>query len=425
MQKRAFEEIKTAFNKKFANFFVFFFISIAVACIIILLSIVSTVKRQVLSDIENIGANVLELAPVVFDKNGQILSNIVYEDLMMIKRKCKYVKRVAMYSAGDTFMQSQEIKIEGEKRFSAQGVLIGTLPDYRKIKCLKMIKGRFINELDTKMERRVCVLGNTLYTFLGRDRVLGKRIKIEGCPESFTVIGGLARVKPFTLPMVGFDFWFGNNGTMFIPYSVIKEVVKPKEPKHKGFLGDIFIQVVPSSNKLSSKGLQQCVRETEKKITNLLCEKYGKDKEFKMHSSKKILDELEMQTYQANRFIGIIGATSLIGSVIGILSMMLFSVSSRTSEIGIRRAIGARKRDIFFQFLREGIIITSKGGIGGIILGLLIVYLLGKYTGWEMVVPIYSLFLSIATIALIAVISGVYPALKAANIPPAQAVKYE
>lgn len=425
MRKRLFDMIKTAFNKKFSNFFVFLFISIAVVCIITLLSIVSTVKKQILSNIENMGANVLQLAPVVFDKNRQFSSNIVYDDLMMIKRRCTPVKKVAMYSAGDNFMQSMEIKIEREKGPSANGVLIGTLPDYRKIKCLKIIKGRFINELDMKKKRRVCVLGNTLYTFLGRDRVIGKVIKIEGCPESFTVIGGLARVKPFTLPVVSFDFWFGDNGTIFIPYSVIREVVTPKELKNKGFLGDIFIQVVPFSKRLGDKELQKCMKETEKEITNLLCERYGKDKKFKITLSKRILDELEKQTYSVNIFIGTIGIISLMASIISILSMMLLSVHNRRSEIGIRRAIGARKKDIFLQFLKEAMIITGKGGIAGIILGLVSVYFLGKYTGWEMVVPWYSLLFSIGVTGIIAIISRVYPAMKAANIQPAVAVKYE
>ncbi|MFH1860316.1 MAG: FtsX-like permease family protein, partial [bacterium] len=141
--------------------------------------------------------------------------------------------------------------------------------------------------------------------------------------------------------------------------------------------------------------------------------------------ASNLVKELEKQTRSANTFIGVIGATSLIASVISILSMMLLSVSTRTTEIGIRRAVGARKKDIFFQFLKEGVLITSKGGIGGILLGLLAVYLLGKYTGWEMVVPWHGLVLSVSAIGVIGIIGGLYPAMRAANIPPAIAVKYE
>jgi len=247
----------------------------------------------------------------------------------------------------------------------------------------------------------------------------------EGQPEFFTVIGGLARTKPFSLPVISFDFWFGDNGTIFIPYSVIREVVKPQDIKNKGFLGDIFIQIVLSFKKLNSKELQQCVIEAEKEIINLLGKKYGKDKEFKIFPCRRAIDELEKQIRSANIFIGLIGTTSLIASVIGILSMMLLSVSTRTTEIGIRRAIGAMKKDIFFQFLKEGMIVTGKGGIGGILLGLLTVYLLGKYTGWEMVIQWYGLVLSVSAIGIIGIIGGLYPALRAANIHPAIAVKYE
>ncbi|MFH1097745.1 MAG: FtsX-like permease family protein [Candidatus Desantisbacteria bacterium] len=144
-----------------------------------------------------------------------------------------------------------------------------------------------------------------------------------------------------------------------------------------------------------------------------------------MFPNKCFLEKYEEHFRSFNIFIARIGCVSVIGSIIFILSMMLHSVSTRTSEIGIRRAIGARKKDILFQFLKEGLIITGKGGIGGIILGLLTVYLLGKYTGWEMVVPIHGLFLSVLAIGIIGIIGGIYPAMHAANIPPAVAVKYE
>ena len=151
----------------------------------------------------------------------------------------------------------------------------------------------------------------------------------------------------------------------------------------------------------------------------------GEDKTVDIRESGRLLDELTMQSKDATIFITTISIITLIASIISILSLMLLSVHNRRNEIGLRRAIGARKKDIFLQFLKEALIITTKGGAVGIILGLFLVWLMGKYTGWDMVIPIYSLFLSIATIALIGVISGVYPAIKAANIPPAIAVKYE
>ncbi|MBU0701009.1 ABC transporter permease [bacterium] len=150
---------------KKCNFFIFPFIAIAISCIIVLFAIVFTAKKQILQDIENMGANVLQLFPVVFDKNGQISSNIVYDDLTNIKTQAKYVKRVAMYSAGDNFFQSQEIKIDRKKGRSVEGALIGTLPDYQKIKCLKILKGRFINGLDVRMKRKVCIRKYTLHFF--------------------------------------------------------------------------------------------------------------------------------------------------------------------------------------------------------------------------------------------------------------------
>jgi putative ABC transport system permease protein len=416
-------------------------ISITISCIIFLFSIPATVKREILADIENMGANILRILPR-YDKEGlqkrETKGYITYDDLLRLNLKggCKGIKRIAVtFLPQESLFACPDIKVEGEKySFCPINVnLLCTIPEYKEVRCLKVIRGRFINNLDVKLKRRVCVLGNTISLFLGGNRLLGKKIILfleyydekDGIWKTWfssplTVIGVLARYKPFALPLdPSSDFWGGGwegrNTEVIVPYSVFKEDLNLS-------LDDIYLQITTRN----SSDINKEIKGIEERIKAILAERYGKDKIFYVkRESQRFLDELETQTRQANIFILTVGTVSLIGSLIIILSMMLLSVSKRTSEIGLRRAMGARKRDIFFQFLVEALVITGIGGISGIAFGIIGIKMLGSYASWEMVIPLYGIFIGFGTSILIGVIGGLYPALKAARIPPAVAVKYE
>ncbi len=455
-----FEIRKTVLNSLSFNFRVllsFIFILISVSSVVIIFSITSTVKKEILNNIENMGAYVLNLDVSIYDKDEHDTSrNITYQDLLSIKRGCKAVKKIAMRSLGEKGGSSHQVIIEGKSKYfigPPQGLIVGTLPDYRDIKCLKVIKGRFINELDIKLKRRVCVIGNTVYTSLREKNVIGKKLKAIEPPlpvyiskketfpvpkGAFTVIGVLASTTPFSLPGVDLMCWLGDNNTVFIPYTIINEVIEPNNLEDKGFLGPepVLIQIKKDKNYQRNNdkwikkegGFIRIHKDVEKEvfeILDILREKYGKDKKFGMYSANRLLDELKSQTKQGNIFIATIGIIALIVSIINILSMMLLSVSNRTNEIGVRRAFGARKRDIFIQFITEGSLIAAVGGIVGIILGITGVQFIGWYTSWKMVIPISGVFLALGAVFIIGILSSFYPALRAANIPPAQAVKYE
>jgi len=319
------------------------------------------------------------------------------------------------------------------------GNLWGVTPKTKDVLKLRLKKGRFINETDIKLKRQVCVLGNYIYNQVGGEKIIGKKLELrEYFAEDkytqyiFTVIGGLDRKSPLGIPYS--DMFTGGRTFMerqvnlgvFIPIAKLKEEISDERGRVKGNalgFGSIFLQTQLNEKRDGKERLR--MEELINGIIGFCKEKYGENNKFYLNYEGKLVDELEKQMRSTNIFIGTIGLVTLLASIISISSIMLLSVHNRRAEIGLRRAIGARKKDIFLQFLKEALIITTKGGAVGIILGLFLVWLMGKYTGWDMVIPIYSLFLSIATIALIGVISGVYPAIKAANIPPAIAVKYE
>ncbi|MDI6703593.1 MAG: ABC transporter permease [bacterium] len=432
------DSLKSLSSAKKGIVFLLLSISITISCIIFLFSIPATVKREILIDIENMGANILSISPYYHDKEDLQKGYITYDDLLRLnlKGRCKGIKRIAV-----TFLPREcpfacpDIKVEGEKySFCPTNVrLLSTIPEYKEVRCLKVIRGRFINNLDVRLKRRVCVLGNTISLFLGGKRLLGKKIILfleyydekDGTWKTWsssplTVIGILARYNPFALPLNPHsDFWWGGwegrNISVIVPYSVFKEDLDLS-------LDDIFLQIATRN----SSDINKEIKGIEEAIKDILAERYGKDKIFYVErESQRLLDELQSQTRQANTFILTIGTVSLIGSIIIILSMMLLSVSKRTSEIGLRRAIGARKKDIFFQFLVEALVITGIGGISGILFGIIGIKMFGYYASWKMVIPLYGIFIGFATSILIGVIGGLYPALKASKILPAIAVKYE
>ncbi|MFH1096767.1 MAG: FtsX-like permease family protein [Candidatus Desantisbacteria bacterium] len=463
--------------KRFFSLLPILFISVTIFCIFMLFSILSTQKNEVLKAIEKMGADRLVLCPHIYKacddkrlKSIGIVTPWIEENISYIKRQCKEIKNITIVaqetSIGDMCMVGGKLKSFDEwRRFLPPVYVIGTTPDYKLVQNLELIHGRFINELDMKMKRKVCVIGNTPYQLLGREKIINKKIKLECYPnETFTVIGCLKTSKPFLLPFISdmgigddneaWNFYSSINSTIFIPYTVFQKCT-PVHEQHKIF-HDIFITITLDRQgdkniekngeelweNLSTADIEKSKKRSKEykailgpryyeilrvknKILSILQERYGKDKHFLIYPEKRLLETYEEHFHSVNILITMVGGISVIGSIIFILSMMLYSVATRTAEIGIRRAVGARKRDIFFQFLKEGVIITGKGGIGGIVLGLLTVSLLGKYTGWEMVIPWYGLVLSVFAIGIIGIIGGIYPAMKADNIPPAIAVKHE
>jgi putative ABC transport system permease protein len=440
--------------KRIKFFFTILSISISISTIIIVISIASSFKKEIQNDIINYGANIISMDSLYKDEGDKIYF-FTLPDIYAIKRGFKEIKKFGIMVSG-IGVKGREgggcvinalVRIEGKKYPSVfegwsgpfSGNLWGTIPKTKDVLKLRLKKGRFINETDIKLKRQVCVLGNYIYNQVGGEKIIGKKLELREWltkdrydQYTFTVIGGLERKIPFGIPYLdmfteGQAFMESDvNLGVFIPITKLKEEISDVKGKAEGNalgFGYIFLQAQLNGKRDGNERLR--MEELIDRIIGFCKEKYGKNNEFYLNYEGNLVDELEKQMRSTNIFIGTIGIISLMASIIGIMSMMLFSVTTRTSEIGIRRAVGARKKDIFLQFLKEAFVITSKGGAGGIILGLIFVFLFCKSTGLEMAIPVYSLILGVGAIVLIGIISGVYPALKAANIPPAVAVKYE
>ncbi len=486
-----------------------FSVTIVVCALMLLFGINEAGKREITKLIKEKGnVEQIEFSPEIFTKKGyDALSEMMsFSDFQLIKNRCPQVKSIGFFSVID--IEEGRIEKRGccwakatpEK--SAPGgyppQIYGTSPESKKGLNVKIKEGRFINDMDMRYKRKVCVLGAVAYELLGKGKVIGKKLITKNPDEKFTIIGILEKKMPlFTaLPLkiqgdlvtVEIDSNMSSpkmpsgkilakmgrrhdatnlNLGIYIPISTWKDFFK--EVKEEDFpfksIGGLVIpdktlvaehSSIPSrtfvfltintpperkENKeklFIDKELQQVFKEFYEPlperlknpindIYHVLRKKYGNDKFFDFFlGSGKLVDELNDQIEDSNKLLGITGGVTLLLSIIILSSTMLMSVHNRVTEIGVRRAFGARKKDIFYQFLTEGAAIYLIGIVIGLVFGVVLSYLLiVKILSWEYSTPVYNIILSSVIPFLVGILSSLYPAMKAANIQPAVAVKCE
>lgn len=369
-------------------------------------------------------------------------------------------------------------------------MISGITPEFRKVMDIELKDGRFINETDLIYKRRVCVVGGSMYERLGKGKIIGKTLIAKNRTEDgaeedvkFTIIGVIQKKMPLfaSLPDRAFmsvaPILFNTpnkfsdkieelqafqkqqkvisslamNDSIYIPWTVWMDLVsssslppytlvciKVKIPEGEGvgkFVKDEE-NIVKSEEEIHS-GCEDCdysfldyrpekIKEVCDKMRKVLKERYGDDKSFVFSYDGSFIDEIEMQISESNKLLGIVAVITLLLSGIILTSMMLLSVHKRVNEIGVRRAFGARRRDIFLQFLAEGAILYSIGIAIGIVAGSLVSYLIiVKVLSWDFSIPIQGIIISSVFVFLTGILSSLYPAIRASRIQPAVAVRYE
>lgn len=291
--------------------------------------------------------------------------------------------------------------------------LTGVTPAYAPVRNMQIAEGEFINEEHLLGRMSVVVLGpETAIALFGHaDGVVGETIRIEGQP--FRIIGVL-------VPKGGGAFGSEDNAA-YIPFSTAQaRLIKRSTPDR---VDVIFVQAV------SAEAVPQAAEE----ISNIIRQRHrtpiGAD-DFTVFTQQDFLQTFQTITGVLTIFLGGIAGISLLVGGIGIMNIMLVSVTERTKEIGLRKALGARKRDILLQFLTESSLLSLIGGLIGIVFGWLIAYVVGQIaiaTGNNFVpiVGIDAIVLSTTFSAAIGLFFGIYPASRAANLEPVEALRYE
>lgn len=386
-------------------------IIIGITAVIVIMSVGAGAQSLITNQISSVGSNLIGILPGATDENGPpasvmgiLVTTLTYEDSLAIANKSRvpYVIAVAPYARGAETISWQNRTYDGS--------YIGTGADYPLVENVSVTSGRFFTAEEERTIARVAVLGSEVVKELFTDSdPVGEKIKIKR--ESFTVIG--------VLEERGVSGFQSQDNIVLIPVSSAQKLLLGIN--HLGF---IRARVDDAAN----------VDRSIDDIKVILRERHDiddpADDDFSVRSTAQALDALLGITNGLKFFLAAIAALALVVGGIGIMNIMYVTVTERTREIGLRKAVGARPGDIMRQFLFEAVQLTLTGGVIGVAIGSLISWLvavIAQYLGyaWDLVIAWQSIVLACGVCIAIGVLFGYYPAKRAAALDPITALRYE
>lgn len=393
--------IKGLQEHKTRTFLTMLGIIFGVSSVISMLAIGEGARRKTLSQIQSLGLNNIIIQQEEKDDteiNNSILLN--YSDLDGIKKIISTAKQVV-----PVLQEQLEINYKTRYEFSE---VIGSQPEYFKIMNLGLEKGGYFSHLDNKVRNRVCILGHSLMISLfGAEDPRGKKIRVDNV--WFTVIG-ILQYQPIS---IAGNIEANLNNRIFIPIKSMENRLD-RDPK-KSKLDQIILYVEDSDFVVSTANF----------VDQVLFRRHNYEKNYKLIVPEQLLKQSDETQRTFNIVMGAIAGISLLVGGIGIMNIMLASILERTREIGVRRSLGATKLDIRNQFLVEAIIISLGGGLIGIINGYVLTWGVTAFSDWETIVSLWSVILSVGVSSIVGILFGFFPAKKAAELDPIEALRYE
>jgi putative ABC transport system permease protein len=311
---------------------------------------------------------------------------------------------------------SRAIRADAMRRTKRLDVnAIGTIPIFMQLSNRRLKAGRFFSELETADKKNVCVLSDNLARRLfTMENPIGKTIKIKG--DSFTVVGIMEQSAS------------ANNTNEVSALDVYIPITTAKS-----YFGDIIVSTGDGTFNMEEVELHQLIVKISdigavmgaSKIIREILGRFHKDEDYEVVVPLELLNQAKRTKRIFNIVLGSIAAISLLVGGIGIMNIMLATVTERTREIGIRRALGARRRDIIIQFLIETVLLSGCGGTVGLILGILLPFFITTFAGMETIIRLWSLICAFGISILIGIIFGIYPAYRAAIMNPITALRHE
>lgn len=366
---------------------------IGVMAVILLVSMGQGVKSDVTRQITGLGSNLLFVMPGRIEPGMQHASGMTHRlvpaDVVLIRKRAVHIKGVVGLIEAPT-----KIKYGNRTRST---VAVGTDAPYPSTLNLNIVKGKFFTESQAQAGRRVCILGKTVVDDLfGKTDPIGKHVTLGG--QKYTVIGQMEERGRF----MGQDFDDG----VYIPTSAAALIMGSDR------LNNIVVQAESAER----------VKDAQAEVKRILGKKYTTD-DFTVFTQGQTLSILEeILSIMTLMLVGIASISLLVGGI-GIMNIMLVSVTERTREIGIRKAVGARTYDIMLQFIIESVTLSVAGGGMGILLGIGGAQILRNWLPAE--ITIWAVLLSFGFAAVVGIFFGVYPAWKASRLDPIDALRYE
>ncbi|MFA4941002.1 MAG: ABC transporter permease [Patescibacteria group bacterium] len=398
---------------KVRSFLTMLGIIIGVGAVIIIMSVGAGAQSLILSQIKTFGTNLVGVLPGETDDEGPpasamgiVITTLTYEDAMALrdKKNAPHLIGVVAYSNG-----------VGTASWGSQSYdtnLSGCTVDMIKVEGGEVESGRFFNEEEEKNLAKVVVLGSTVKNELfGSSDAVGQRIKIK--KHTFEVIGIMK--ERGTVAFQDYD------DKIFLPVRTMQKLM----------LGVNHINLLRAKVDYEDN-TEEAMEEIKVTLRDRhdISDQSGADDDFTVRSAAQALDMIKTITNALRYFLAAMAALSLIVGGIGIMNIMLVSVTERTREIGLRKAVGASSFNIMSQFLVEAITLTLIGGIIGIIGGTILSLLISVIANllgydWEFSVSAISIILATGVSSLVGLVFGIYPASKASNLDPIVALQYE
>jgi len=299
--------------------------------------------------------------------------------------------------------------------------IVGTVPWYPEMRNHRVAEGRFFTDMDMDAKTSVCVLGAEMVPALfPLESPLGKHVRVGGAYYQVIGIMEARGAAPAADPAPGSTKQASHS--MFIPLETVKERYgEVLMRQRQGSFEAERVQLHEATVKVASLSEVMGVAEAVKAVL----ERNHKKKDYLIEVPLEMLKQAEDTKRMFNIVLGSIAAISLLVGGIGIMNIMLASVTERTREIGIRRALGARRRDIVTQFLVETVLLAGAGGVIGVLLGVIIPFVVTQTAGMKTIVTLWSPMLAFTISALVGVVFGIYPALRAAQMDPVEALRHE
>ena len=383
-------------------------IIIGVGAVIATVAVGSGATQRIQEQIQSIGSNVIIVLPGSITSSGIRLGSgnavtLTEDDARAIARECPDVQAVAPTSRGGAQI------VYGNNNWATS--IQGTTPDYLEIRDIGIQSGAAFTQQDVDSAAKVALLGQTVVNnlFNGQDPI-GQVIRIKGVP--FTVAGTLV---PKGQSPTGQD----QDDVVLMPISTAKKKVIGVTQANAGSVGAMLVQA----------RAPQVIDAAQREMEGLLRQRHhlqpNQDDDFSIRNMEEIFQAQETSSRVMSILLAAIASVSLVVGGIGIMNIMLVSVTERTREIGLRQAIGAKTKDILTQFLVEAVTLSVMGGVLGIVIGAIASKLISYFAHWSTLVSPAAIAMAFVFSALVGVFFGFYPARKAALLDPIEALRYE
>jgi putative ABC transport system permease protein len=379
-------------------------IIIGVGAVIAMVSVGQGAQQQAQQQIAALGSNMLFVGAGTVNRGGMHMGwgatkSLVYEDMKAIQRECQAVQAAAPGSSTSTQV------VFGNDNWAT--TITGTEPQYFDIRSWPLAEGASFTRTDVESAANVAVIGETVRKNLfGATDPVGQTIRINNLP--FRVTGVLT--SKGTAAAMGND----QDDTVLVPITTLQKKITGQD-----WLRWIMVSAV---SRQGSYAAQQ-------QITALLRDRHrirpGQDDDFFVRNLADMAELADQQSRLFTILLASIASISLLVGGIGIMNIMLVSVTERTREIGVRMAIGATETDVQQQFLTEAVVLSLLGGAIGIALGLTASYLITQTLGWPVLVSVAAIVIAVIFSMAVGVFFGFYPARKAARLDPIEALRYE